>query len=246
MTSTPASLTLPCGRQLSYTIYPSARAKYMRIHLSAVKGLVVTQPAGISTRQLQRWVNSQTDWIAAHLPNIETQAQKQSIVAPSTLAFPATGENLQIIYTSESSDRISLSYRKNDALHLSGAVENTLLCCRVLQDWVKSYARYQLGKLLQQAAQETGLQYVSYRVKGQTTRWGSCSTRGNINLNYNLMLLPAAWVRYTLIHELCHTVEMNHSKRFWALVEQFVPEYKMIHTEMKGAMARLPSWVNVT
>ena len=57
-----------------------------------------------------------------------------------------------------------------------------------------------------------------------------------------LQLLPPDWVRYTLIHELCHTVEMNHSKRFWTLVAGFSPEYKAIHAEMKGAMQRLPKW----
>jgi predicted metal-dependent hydrolase len=246
MTLTPAPLILPDGRSLSCTIRPNARAKHMRMHLSADKGLVVTQPPGVSTRQLQQWINSQMAWIATHLPKVEAQAEarKQPLSVPDSMHFPATGETLDIAYVPTAKNGISLSYRENEALHLSGAVENTPFCCQVLQDWVKDYARHHLGKLLQQAAQETGLQYNSYRVKGQTTRWGSCSTRGNINLNYKLMLLPVEWVRYTLIHELCHTVEMNHSKRFWALVAQFVPEYKVIHEDMKGAMAKLPGWVN--
>ncbi|MBU0656267.1 MAG: M48 family metallopeptidase [Gammaproteobacteria bacterium] len=240
-------LKLPDGRSVNFTIRPNPRAKYMRMHLSADKGLVVTQPAGVNAHQLLQWINSQMDWIATHLPKVEALAQQspaQTLCVPDSVELPATGETLKIIYTSTADRGITRSYRANDSLLLTGAVGNTEFCCQVLQDWLKDYARYHLGKLLQQATQETGLHYDSYRVKGQTTRWGSCSTRGNINLNYKLMLLPAEWVRYTLIHELCHTVEMNHSRRFWALVEKFVPEYKTVHADMKGAMARLPGWVN--
>lgn len=241
-------LQLPDGRSLCCTIRSSPRARYLRMHLSAEKGLVVTQPAGVSARQLQQWVHSQMGWIAANLPKVEALAHSraQALVLPDAIALPAIGENLRIVYTPTAHDRIALSYRENASLHLSGAVADPQRCCLALQGWLKGHARQHLGVLLQQAAQETGLPYSHYRVKGQQSRWGSCSTLGNINLNYKLMLLPAEWVRYTLIHELCHTVEMNHSRRFWALVAQFVPEYKAVHAQMKNAMAQLPGWVNVS
>ncbi len=239
-------LTLADGRTLDYQVRQSARAKYMRMHLSAEKGLVVTQPPGVSTRQLQQWISSQTDWITTHLPKVEAQAEarRQPLSLPDSMHFPSTGENLKVIYKAADNNGISWSYHAHDALHLNGAIEDTAFCCQVLQKWLQGYARRHLGRLLKQAAQETGLRYDSYRVKGQATRWGSCSARSNINLNYKLMLLPAEWVRYTLIHELCHTVEMNHSVRFWTLVEQFMPDYKVIHAQMKTAMNQLPAWVN--
>lgn len=242
------SITLPDGRKLPYTIRASARAKYLRLYLSAEKGLVVTQPAGVSTRQLQQWVNSQAGWIADHLPTLEKQAKahKTDLSLPARIELTAIGETLSVAYSPTHSNRISIKLTDSNNLQLAGAVDDTDFCRSTLQNWLKDYARYHLGRLLVQAAQETGLTYTNYRVKGQTSRWGSCSSHGNINLNYKLMLLPAAWVRYTLIHELCHTVELNHSRRFWALVEQFVPEYKTIHAQMKGAMLKLPGWVNTS
>lgn len=64
------------------------------------------------------------------------------------------------------------------------------------------------------------------RLKNAKTRWGSCSTRGNINLSTRLMLAPDDVIDYVIIHELAHLVEQNHSPKFWKLVERAMPEYK--------------------
>ena len=122
--------------------------------------------------------------------------------------------------------------------------DNDEFYIHVLQKWMQQYARLPLGQLLAQMAEVTGFRYNSYRIKAQRTRWGSCSSKGNINLNYKLALMPEHWARYTVVHELCHTVELNHSKRFWALVEQFIPDYNTVHAEMKNATLALPSWAN--
>ena len=69
---------------------------------------------------------------------------------------------------------------------------------------------------------------VSYEkvfVKAQKTRWGSCSSKGNINLNCLLMNVPAYVRKYVIVHELAHRKEMNHSERFWKVVADAIPEY---------------------
>ena len=71
-----------------------------------------------------------------------------------------------------------------------------------------------------------GLRYGRITVTGAKTRFGSCSSRGNIAYSYRLMLYPEAAVDYVVVHELAHLVEMNHSKRFYAIVEKYLPDYK--------------------
>lgn len=70
------------------------------------------------------------------------------------------------------------------------------------------------------------VQYGRITIRNQKTRWGSCSSKGNLNFNCLLMLAPDEVVDYVVIHELCHLIEMNHSKAFWQQVEQIMPDYK--------------------
>lgn len=69
-------------------------------------------------------------------------------------------------------------------------------------------------------------EYNRITVKDLSSRWGSCSTKKNLNFHYRLMFLPLEIVDYVVAHELCHLQEMNHSRKFWGLVEKRIPEYK--------------------
>ena len=70
------------------------------------------------------------------------------------------------------------------------------------------------------------LKYGRLTITGAKTRFGSCSSRGNISFSYRLMLYPEAAREYVVVHELAHLVEMNHSKRFYAIIERYLPDYK--------------------
>jgi len=71
------------------------------------------------------------------------------------------------------------------------------------------------------------------RIKQHSSRWGSCSTKGNLNFNYQIIFLPDHIAAYIVAHELCHLKEMNHSRAFWKLVARTAPDYKVCRKALK-------------
>lgn len=92
-------------------------------------------------------------------------------------------------------------------------------------------------------AELIGVTYHRITIRNQRTRWGSCSTKGNLNFNVALMKVPPQVLDYVVVHELCHRLEMNHSSRFWEKVGAVFPEYKACRKWLKdngaGIMAQL-------
>ena len=76
--------------------------------------------------------------------------------------------------------------------------------------------------------------YKTIRIGAQKSRWGSCSHTGTISFNYKIAVLPLHLANYIIVHELCHVGEMNHSKRFWDLVAQTIPDYMAYRKELRN------------
>ncbi len=104
-------------------------------------------------------------------------------------------------------------------------------------------AKEDLPKRAERFAALIGVNYNRIAIRTQKTLWGSCSGKSNLNFNSLLMLCPEKARDYIVIHELCHLKEMNHSKRFWSLVEKYCPDYKAhrqwLKTEGKNIIARI-------
>lgn len=83
-----------------------------------------------------------------------------------------------------------------------------------------------ISKRLEKYAPIIGVTFGKITIRNQKTRWGSCSSKGNLNFNCLLMLCPEEVRDYVVVHELCHRIEMNHSAEFWAQVEKILPDYK--------------------
>jgi predicted metal-dependent hydrolase len=91
---------------------------------------------------------------------------------------------------------------------------------KMLEKALRYEAKRVLPARLETLARQHGFCYASVKINNSRTRWGSCTSRKNINLSLSLMRLPERLVDYILLHELCHTIEMNHSKKFWALMDK--------------------------
>lgn len=92
---------------------------------------------------------------------------------------------------------------------------------KVIEESLRKNAKVILPSRLEHLSKQSGLPYKSVKINSSQGRWGSCSARKDINLSYYLVLLPSHLIDYVLLHELCHTREMNHSERFWGLLNRF-------------------------
>ena len=99
--------------------------------------------------------------------------------------------------------------------------------------WYKSYAKSYFGERLARLAEDNGFVYNRLTIRAQKTRWGSCSIRKNISLNWKLIKTPVYVSDYVMLHELVHTHVMNHSPAFWQAVEDVCPDYKKAKSWLK-------------
>jgi predicted metal-dependent hydrolase len=243
-------VTAQLAKFKSYRVRESARAKHVSIKISHLGDIEVVVPSGFDQRQVPDIVRKRQDWIAKTMQRIVAERQSVSPTAPdvATEEFPealnlqSLAESWQIQYKPAPTSQVVLTTASR-RLTLRGAIEQPQLCQRVLQQWLKRKAELHLIPWLRQTSQEVGLPFDQASVRGQKTLWASCSAKTNISLNYKLLFLPSPLVRYVFIHELCHTVHLNHSRKFWALVHEKEPNYRQLDTDLNKAWIYIPAWV---
>lgn len=99
-------------------------------------------------------------------------------------------------------------------------------------DACKARAKQLLKSRVEEMNRYYQFEYARISVKDLKSRWGSCSSKKNLNFHYKLLFLPMDLVDYVVVHELCHLKEMNHSEKFWTLVSQVIPDYKKKREEI--------------
>jgi predicted metal-dependent hydrolase len=166
------------------------------------------------------------------------------VFAPTTIVFNAIAKRFTVRYTIRKGSGLELIQSTQSDLELNGTVGNRKGCLALLRLWLQSQGRLYLLPWVEKISLETGLTIRTIQIRGQRTRWGSCSSKGTVSLNYKLLFLPPHLVRYIIIHELCHTVHLNHSPNFWAFLASLEPTCRALDAEMKGAGRLVPRWVN--
>lgn len=106
---------------------------------------------------------------------------------------------------------------------------------------LKKIAQQEITKRVKHFAALFGVKYARVIVRNQKSRWGSCAKSGNISFNYRLLFLPTELADYVVVHEVCHLLEMNHSKRFWAHVARSVPDHNALRKQLRKLERRLLS-----
>lgn len=139
----------------------------------------------------------------------------------------------------DSSVLVPFSYNMDKFVLNPRYVDNVYVLAR---RWLVKKAEEYLPKRLMELAQKLGVRYKKVQVRDVRSRWGSCSSKGTISLNWRLIMAPIDVIDYVLIHELAHIVHPNHSKYFWRYVATFCPDYKLHRSWLRKNGQHLFNW----
>ena len=226
--------------KLEWQLRVSPRARYARLRILPFGGLEVVIPARFPRNRVAALVAEHADWAHRQLAR---QAQlRESISLPATLVLAFDNSSTPIRYQGTAPPLQGELFADPGAGCINIHASGQRAAGAELRLWIRRRARQLLPPLLERVSRQTGLAFARVSIRSQKTRWGSCSSRGNISLNDQLLFLPADTVEYLMIHELCHTRHLNHSQAFWTLVQAHCPGYR-VHEKLLGKSRNLvPDW----
>lgn len=213
------------GRRLEYILVQSNRKSVL---FQALPGGVtkVYAPTYARLRDIDAMVRERMEELFAMHDKLETELIKNRLdhpVAPgSRICVEGVGRELVL----EKGDRVSLKMDENRCVLRLRDPENEDAVRQALKQALSRLALTRIREKLEIYGPGIGVNYGRVAIRDQKSRWGSCSAKHNLNFNWKLIMAPPQALEYVVIHELCHLIEFNHSRRFWSLVEERMPEYE--------------------
>jgi predicted metal-dependent hydrolase len=192
----------------------STRARRVRVSVHAQGGVEVVLPARAPERAAAAAVSELRPWIEGRL---DEAREALALIAARAGTVPYLGRALQLV-----------PQRGRTRVHRDG--ERLLVpegdARAALERYYRRAARKEIAPRLEAAASLAGLSYKDLTIRGQRTRWASCSTTGRMSFNWRLLLAPEQVLEYVVWHEVCHLEILDHSPRFWKLLERRWPGYR--------------------
>jgi predicted metal-dependent hydrolase len=205
--------------EIEYSVRRSARARRIRVTVDAARGVEVVLPRRAAEREAAAAVRELGPWIRRRVGEMQ-QAREQVAARGDTL--PYLGATLTV----NPQPGRSRVHRAGDQLLVPEGPERVA----AIERWYRHTARVEIAARLDHASAVAGVAYERLTIRGQRTRWASCSPARAMSFNWRLLLAPEAVLDYVVWHEVCHLTIMDHSPRFWALLGSYCPEYK-VHQE---------------
>lgn len=231
-----------------YRVRESNKAKRVQLKMSLRRGLEIVVPSGFNHQNIPGVLERNRRWLERAARRVQVQgawvAPSEQSQVPELLRLRAIDEEWQVHYREQSLSGVKACELEPRVLQLYGDSGDTVEACAAVQAWLHLKARRHLVPWLQELARQRGFRVTRIRVGCQKTRWGSCSRRGTISLNLKTLFFPRALTRCILLHELCHTVHLDHSDRFWALLNYQEPDSRRLHDELRSAWRFIPAWLD--
>jgi predicted metal-dependent hydrolase len=200
--------------EIDYRVRRSERARRVRVTVDA-DGVEVVLPRRARQRDAAAAVRELSPWIRRRMRELE-RAQEAITARGDTVPYL---DELLMVRPQAGRTRV---HRRGDELLAPAGAERA----PALERWYRRAARDEIATRLDRACALAGSSYAKLTIRGQRTRWASCSRTGAMSFNWRLLLAPEAVLDYVVWHEVCHLEVMDHSPRFWSLLERWCPDYR--------------------
>jgi len=226
---------------MQYTIRRSQKAKRMRLSIKSNGELTLVLPRFVPEIAGKAFVQANRLWIKRHQDKLALKVsdfqQYEFITGTGLVFFDQKKYTIKIIRALNSKPTYVL---EADKLSLKVPHKNSQESIKsLIEKFYRDQAREYLSARSQHFATWLGTDFNELRIKNTKSRWGSCSSKKNLNYNWRIMMAPKEVIDYLVIHEVCHLKQMNHSAKFWALVESLDPDFKIHKKWLRDNQERL-------
>jgi predicted metal-dependent hydrolase len=205
----------PRLREIPYTVRRSDRARRVRVTVDEARGVEVVLPRRAPEREAAAAISELRPWIERRVAELD---RARATIAARGNAVPYLGELLTLV---AQPGRTRAHRRGPELLVPAGDRQRA-----ALERFYRRAARIEVTERLDRACAQVGARYSGLTIRGQRTRWASCSRSGAMSFNWRLLLAPEPVLDYVVWHEVCHLEVMDHSPRFWSLVAERCPGYR--------------------
>ncbi len=199
-----------------------SKRKSFSIEINEKAELIIRAPLKASAKEINKLVEDKKKWITAKLTLMEEkniQKVEKRFVEGEKFLF--LGKEYPLSFSEKvdfafgfDKDRFILNQKHR------GYARN------LFHQWYRLQAKSIFPQRVQLFSSLTGIEYNRVKISEAEKRWGSCSSQKNLNFSWKLVMAPSQVIDYVIVHEIAHIIELNHSKRFWDLVERMYPDYK--------------------
>lgn len=226
----------------AYQVQRSQRARRVRLRICRHRGLQIIIPVRFSFKRIPEVLSENKRWIEKNLLRYQVSDQASSL--PDNMNLMALGEAWCITYQPIINATLKLKQLAANQLHVTGDLSDHDAVFKILRRWLQKKAHNHLIPWFVTTSEMTHLSYKRVVIRQAKTRWGSCSAHKCISLNAKLLFLPPILVEHVMVHELCHTIHLDHSRRFWELFENLQPDSRSLQKKLRQAHFTLPTWVD--
>ncbi|CAM5530790.1 putative metal-dependent hydrolase [Aquamicrobium terrae] len=206
------------GRTLPLRIVENERARRLTLRIDAGgQGLRITVPPGLRRGEVEKFLDRHQGWLEERLAKVPDRPQ----VRPG-IKLPIRGVPHTIVH--EPGKRGSAALGRDETGPVLVVHGDRLHLPRRVADFLKREAKREIEALVATHTQAVGRRAKAIRFKDTTSRWGSCTSEGNLSFSWRIMMAPQPVINYLVAHEVAHLKEMNHGRDFWKLCKELCPD----------------------